>query len=96
MKLFNRKEETELTEEQKKELEEKKAKRKEVIWNGVKIVVGVVAFGVGMLLVAAAMNVETDESDTVSLPEPQEPMMLPEPEEVIEEEKELVTDSVEE
>jgi flagellar basal body-associated protein FliL len=95
MKLFNRKEETELTEEQKKELEEKKAKRKEVIWNGVKIVVGVVAFGVGMLLVAAAMNVETDESDTVSLPEPQEPMMLPEPEEVIEEEKELVTDSVE-
>ena len=95
MKLFNRKEETELTEEQKKELEAKKAKRKEVIWNGVKIVVGVVAFGVGMLLVAAAMNVETDESDTVSLPEPQEPMMLPEPEEVIEEEKELVTDSVE-
>lgn len=95
MKLFNRKEETELTEEQKKELEEKKAKRKEVIWNGVKIVVGVVAFGVGMLLVAAAMNVETDESDTVSLPEPQEPLMLPEPEEVIEEEKELVTDSVE-
>lgn len=95
MKLFNRKEETELTEEQKKELEEKKAKRKEVIWNGVKIVVGVVAFGVGMLLVAAAMNVETDESDTVSLPEPQEPMLLPEPEEVIEEEKELVTDSVE-
>ncbi len=95
MKLFNRKEETELTEEQKQELEEKKAKRKEVIWNGVKIVVGVVAFGVGMLLVAAAMNVETDESDTISLPEPQEPMMLPEPEEVIEEEKELVTDSVE-
>ena len=89
MKLFEKKEKPELTEEQKKELEEKKAKRKQYLINGVKIVVGVAAFCVGGLLVAAALGVETEESESVAcLPEPSEPMMLPQPETVDIEEKE--------
>ena len=89
MKLFEKKEKPELTEEQKKELEEKKAKRKQFIINVGKVVVGVTAFCVGGLLVAAAFGVETEESESVAcLPEPSEPMMLPQPEEVETEEKE--------
>lgn len=92
MKLFEKKEKPELTEEQKKELEEKKAKRKQYLINGAKVVVGVVAFCVGGLLVAAALGVETEESESVTcLPEPSEPMMLPQPESVeIEKEEEPV------
>lgn len=89
MKLFEKKEKPELTEEQKKELEEKKAKRKQIIINVGKVVVGVTAFCVGGLLVAAALGVETEESETAAcLPEPSEPMMLPQPEEADIEEKE--------
>ena len=95
MKLFKSKEKPELTEEQKKELEEKKAKRKTILVNGVKVVVGIAAFCVGGLLVAAAMSVSTeDESTPAYLPEPEEPAMLPQPVEVVEEEPEpVVVDS---
>lgn len=92
MKLFEKKEKPELTEEQKKELEEKKAKRKQFIINVGKVVVGVTAFCVGGLLVAAALGVETEESETAAcFPEPSEPAMLPQPESVeIEKEEEPV------
>ena len=95
MKLFKSKEKPELTEEQKKELEEKKAKRKTILVNGVKVVVGIAAFCVGGLLVAAAMSVSTEEESTpVYLPEPEEPAMLPRPAEVTDEESEpIVVDS---
>lgn len=95
MKLFKSNEKPELTEEQKKELEEKKAKRKTILVNGVKVVVGIVAFCVGGLLVAAAMGVATEEeSASAYLPEPEEPAMLPRPDEVAEEEPEpIVVDS---
>lgn len=53
---------TELTEEEKKLAEERKEKRKARLLNGLKIVVGVVAFGVGALLVAASMGIATEAS----------------------------------
>ena len=88
MKLFEKKEKPELTEEQKKELEKKKAKRKQFFINVGKVAVGVTAFCVGGLLVAAALGVETEESETAAcFPEPSEPMMLPQPETVDIEEK---------
>ena len=53
---------TELTEEEKKLAEERKEQRKARLFNGLKIAAGIVAFGVGALLVAASMGIETEAS----------------------------------
>lgn len=94
IKLF-KKEDTkvELTEEQKKALEEKKAKRKKVAVNGIKIVGGIMFFIIGGALVLAAKQVADESTMTDSLLEPEEPTMLPQPEDepvVIDEEPEPI------
>lgn len=81
MKLFSKKEKVELTDEQKKELEAAKAEKKQKILEKLKtagkVVVGVVAFGVGVILVAAALG--TDPSDMKQiLEEGDEPFSDPE------------------
>jgi len=94
IKLF-KKEDTkvELTEEQKKALEEKKAKRKKAFVNGIKIVGGIAFFVIGGALVLAAKQVADESTMTDSLLEPEEPALLPQPEEdpvVINEEQEPI------
>lgn len=59
-KFFNKKAESEKTEEEIAAAEEKKAKLKKNLIEGAKVVVGIVVFAVGALLVAAAMNVDPD------------------------------------
>ena len=64
MKVF-KKEKVELTEEQKEELEAAKAEKKQKILEKLKtagkVVVGVVAFGVGVILVAAALGTDPED-----------------------------------
>ena len=80
MKLFN-KPVKEMTEEEKKELEAKKAEKKQKVLEKLKtvgkVMVGVVAFGVGVILVAAALG-EDPENLKQIIEEGDEPFSDPE------------------
>lgn len=81
MKLFNKKPVKEMTEEEKKELEAKKAEKKQKVLEKLKtvgkVMVGVVAFGVGVILVAAALG-EDPENLKQIIEEGDEPFSDPE------------------
>ena len=81
MKLFNKKPVKEMTEEEKKELEAAKAEKKQKVLEKLKtagkIMVGVVALGVGVILVAAALG-EDPENLKQIIEEGDEPFSDPE------------------
>ncbi len=80
MKLFN-KPVKEMTEEEKKELNEAKAEKKQKILEKLKtagkIMIGVVAFGFGVILVAAALGTDPEDMKQI-LEEGDEPFSDPE------------------